>query len=131
MRHILLRFNYGVEIGARLAYLGHHKATGNLEILKIADEELEHRNTCERILRSYGKSPWIVFNMFFTIVGTLINRLCAISPNLLMDFIARTMELFAFFNYSQLAKLYPEHRTAFEVMSLAEKRHEIYFKERL
>lgn len=31
MNHFMLKFNHGVEIGARLAYIGHFKRTGEAE----------------------------------------------------------------------------------------------------
>jgi rubrerythrin len=129
MKHWLLRFNYGVEIGARLAYLGHYQATGDIEILKIANEELEHRTNCEWVLRSYGKKPFWGFNLGFLIVGNLIKQLCRVSPEFMMNLVARSMELFAGVNYQLLAKLYPEFEWLFLDMARAEMRHEAYFKQ--
>ena len=127
MKHILLKFNYGVEIGAYLAYSGHYSVTGDYRIRLIAKEELVHRLTIRKILTSYGERPSKVFNFIFGTIGKSINFLCHYSPTFLMDFVARSMEIFAVISYRHLAKLYPEHEQTFISMAEAEDVHKRYF----
>lgn len=128
MRHILLRFNYAVEIGANLAYMGHYYVTKDKEILKIANEELNHKRTCENILKVYKLKPFWGFNLLFIIIGNIIQKLCRISPKKLLNLVAKSMEIFAIFNYNKMALLYPEYKNIFTEMSNAEKRHKNYFE---
>ena len=129
MRHVLLRFNYGVEIGARLAYLGHFKVTGDPKVLQISKEEKEHGLAIEWVLSQYGLKPFFLFNWFFYVVGNLIRIACHISPRAMLDWVASTMELFAVFNYRLLAKYYPDFREMFLFMAEEEDLHRKYFKE--
>ena len=129
MKHALLKFNHGVEIGARLAYLGHYKVTGDTKILAIANEELEHRKTVKRILETLGHKPFWGFDMFFTLVGNTIQYLCYISPKFALNWVASIMEVFAVFNYTKLARIYPRFDITFKDMAEAEKLHEDYFKQ--
>ncbi|HVN97777.1 MAG TPA: hypothetical protein VMT62_15210, partial [Syntrophorhabdaceae bacterium] len=117
MKHLLLKFNYGVEIGAMLAYMGHYEATHDAKILGIANDEYEHQEIIKFILKGYGTKPFFLFNWFFYAVGNLIRLACRVSPRFLMNFIARSMEIFAVFNYRRLAKMYPEHRHILEDMA--------------
>lgn len=127
MKHFLIKFNHGVEIGARLAYLGHYKRTKNPRILEIANDELRHRETLEYILVMDYEKPSIIIDGFFTVVGNGIRIACAIAPNWSLDFIARTMELFAVFNYRKLARQYPHIRDIFTEMADKEEEHERFF----
>jgi rubrerythrin len=127
MKHFLLKFNHGVEIGARLAYLGHFQATGDIEIMKIADDEMEHRSILFVILMHYREKPSPLIDGFFTFVGTAIMRSCPYSPRWALDFIARSMELFAVVNYSALAIKYPLWNKVFNQMSEKEDEHKRYF----
>lgn len=129
MNHFLLKFNYGVEIGAQLAYLGHYAATGDKQILKIAQEEQDHKDELYKILTGYEEAPSPFINMFFWLIGTSIRYACRISPKSLLNFVAQSMEIFAIFSYKMLAKKYPEFSCVFLSMSEAEERHRIYFKE--
>jgi rubrerythrin len=129
VRHTLLKFNYAVEIGARLAYLGHYRVTKDPNVLEIANDELSHRQMILIILSNHNQSPSRLFNAFFTVVGTIIQYLCLVSPRSLLNIIAQIMEIFAVFSYNKLAKLYPGYHRTFEYMSDAESRHEKYFKQ--
>lgn len=130
MKHFLLKFNHGVEIGARLAYLGHYDATGDRKIKKIASEEFEHREVLRQILAYYGETPSRIINFLFTFVGSTIGNLCLFCPFFMLDFVARTMETFAVINYSYLATLYPDYSSTFREMAKTELAHETYFKRR-
>lgn len=127
MKHLLLKFNHGVEIGARLAYLGHYKATGDQKVLAIANEELHHMNTLAEILEYYNEKPIPAIDNTFKVVGTIINLACQISPKFMMNFIAKSMELFAVVNYSYLSTVYPEFEYTLKGMAKAELEHETYF----
>lgn len=128
MKHFLLKFNHGVEIGARLAYLGHYARTGDKNIFCIANDELNHKQNLEIILRHYDSKPSRFIDGFFTIVGKTIQYLCHVSPLSLLDFIARTMETFAISNYSSLAERYPTFKVCLVEMGLREIKHREYFK---
>ena len=128
MNHFMLKFNHGVEIGARLAYIGHFKRTGEAGIHRIIQEEAHHRETLETILRHHGEKSNKTIDSFFNLVGSSIGWLCKFMPLWSLDFVARTMETFAVFNYGYLAVKYPMYRSHFIEMSEAETRHEEYFR---
>jgi rubrerythrin len=127
MKHFLLKFNHGVEIGARLAYLGHAKRTGDLEIQKIADEEEEHRITLFCILQDYNERPSYFIDSVFTIIGGTVGLFCKVCPLFTLNWVARTMETFAIFNYINLSKKYPEYTNVLGCMAFAEEKHKRYF----
>jgi rubrerythrin len=127
MKHLLIKFNHGVEIGARLAYLGHYERTKDPLILKIADEEREHMIFLENILSMLGEKPTWLFDLPFTVVGKTVGWLCKFAPIFTLDFVARTMELFAIINYDYLARLYPDLEVHFSTMALVEEKHKEYF----
>ena len=126
-RHILLRFTHAVEIGAYLAYLGHFKRTGEAGIYRILIEEKEHRETIVAILGLHHKRPFILFDLAFFVIGTIIQQLCRIAPIRSLGFVARVMEIFAVVSYNVLAKLYPNYSITFHQMADTEGRHELYF----
>lgn len=128
MNHLMLKFNHGVEIGARLAYLGHFKRTGEAGIYTIIQEESHHRETLETILKQHGESSSKIIDGSFRIVGNTIGWLCKFMPLWSLDYVARTMETFAIFNYGYLAVRYPMYRSYFIEMGEAEERHEEYFR---
>lgn len=127
MKHFLLKFNHGVEIGARLAYMGHFKRTGDRKIYEIALEEASHQMALFETIRYYDEYPSKVIDGFFTAVGTTIGKLCCVCPIWSLNFIARSMEMFAVVNYGYLAVLYPEFEYTFRMFARAEHEHEKYF----
>lgn len=130
MRHFLLKFNHGVEIGARLAYLGHYDRTKDSNILDIANEELDHKLKVRYVLGLHNESPSTAIDTGFTIVGNIIKFLCKFCPIWSLDLVARSMEMFAVVNYRRLAIMYPEARAVLTSMSEAEKRHETFFSKK-
>ncbi len=128
MKHFLLKFNHGLEIGAQLAYLGHYQRTKDPMVFYIAIEEEKHRVTLARLLKRYGHSPSKPIDKLFTIIGQTVAKLCQIAPLSTLNFIARTMEVFAIFSYTKLAKRYPAHQKMFREMARIEDRHKRYFK---
>lgn len=128
MKHFMLKFTHGVEIGAHLAYIGHYKRTRDQAVWQIALDELEHRRNVVSILGYYQEVPNQYINQAFESIGTIIMRLCAISPIFLLNIVARSLEVFAVFSYDRLAKMYPEHSTILTEMAIKEKEHELYFK---
>lgn len=127
IRHLLLKFCYGVEIGAHLAYVGHYGATKDIQVRRIANEELRHMIEIKRVLNKYDQKPNLLFNAVFKAVGTSIKYLCYVSPDILLDYVAQIMEKFAIFSYSLMAELYPEHANIFLNMENNERIHELYF----
>lgn len=128
MKHFRLKFNYGVEIGAYLAYVGHMKRTGDLMVQAIAVDELIHRGELATILASVGEEPDSRINLFFKVVGNTIQFLCKISPRFALNFVARSMEAFAVYNYRKLAEEYPQHRAKLLAMAETEEDHRQYFE---
>ena len=128
MKHFLIKFNHGVEIGAMLAYVGHFFRTFDDRVWEIAMEEVEHRANLKNVLSDLGEKPSPIIDGSFRLIGNLIRFLCKISPIWSLDFIARMMELFAVFNYSRLAKAYPQYQSLFERMASAEQVHGDYFR---
>jgi len=128
MKHFLLKFNHGVEIGARLAYLGHYDRTKDPEIKKIAQEEEEHRVMLEIILAENNEKSNPIIDHIFWAIGSTIGVLCKVSPIFMLNWVASSMEMFAVFSYCKLGKLYPERHSAFGCMAFAEERHKRYFR---
>lgn len=128
--HILLRFNYAVEIGAYLAYKGHYKRTNDLSIRYIAREELKHRCLLRRILKDHKKQPFFLFNWIFKVIGSTIGMLCQISPVFLLDYVAEIMEMFAIVNYEKLIEIYPEYTLTFREIIRSEENHRKFFSRR-
>lgn len=127
MKHFLLKFNHGVEIGATLAYVGHYFRTLDDKVWEIAMEEIDHKMRVENILHQLGEEPSKPIDAFFSLVGISIKSLCKICPVWSLNLVARAMEIFAVFNYTKLSKLYPEYEPVFLDMAAAEKRHGEYF----
>lgn len=127
MKHFLLKFNHGVEIGAELAYRGHYERTKDPEIKKIADEEVEHRENLETVLESLGHKPSKIIDSVFTGLGWFIRLSCRVFPIWSLDWVARAMETFAIDNYLKLASKYRQHSILFVRMANAETRHGYYF----
>lgn len=128
MKHFLLKFNHGVEIGAYLAYIGHVNRTGSVHILKIAQEEMDHMLVLESILEEFNDAPNPIIDFVFRLIGTGVYLACQFMPLFTLNWVARTMEMFAVFNYLKLASKYPEKATVFKSMALAESLHEEYFR---
>lgn len=128
MSHLMLKFNHGVEIGARLAYVGHYFRTGDKQVLEIAKEEMSHQNYIQAVLNEYGQRPSILIDLSFILIGTFISLMCRISPIFMLNWVAKTMEVFAVFSYTKLARKYPAFDTVFLEMAKAELRHEEYFR---
>lgn len=127
MKHFLLKFNHGVEIGARLAYIGHFERTGELGIYKIIEEEAEHRLFLKSLLAYHNELPSTVIDGIFTVVGNAIRVSCRVCPLWSLDLVARVMESFAVFNYTKLARVYLSFAPTFAMMAAAEDRHGRYF----
>lgn len=130
MNHFLLKFNHGVEIGANLAYLGHYRRTLDPKVKEIAEDEVEHKLRLEFVMDQYGVKPSKLIDGSFLVIGTCIYWSCQISPKFALNFVARTMELFAIYNYSKLAYKYSRHGYGylFREMADKEREHEEYFK---
>lgn len=128
MKHFLLKFNHGVEIGANLAYLGHYRRTKDYRVLQIANDEVEHREAVAHLLSSFNEKPNKFIDNAFKVIGNAIFWACQISPNFALNIVARTMEAFAIFNYNNLAKKYPAHSELLLKMADKELEHKEYFK---
>lgn len=128
VKHFLLKFNHGVEIGAYLAYVGHFKRTGELGIHKIIQDELDHRYKLRTVLQHHGETPNQIINFCFTVIGFSIQFLCKFMPIWSLDFVARIMELFAIVNYNNLKNMYPQYYPMWAEMANCEERHGHYFK---
>lgn len=128
IKHFWIKFNHGVEIGAALAYEGHAKRTGSSKIYSILRDELYHKSGLEHILAELGERPNNAIDLAFTVVGKTIRFLCKFSPLWSLDFVARSMEMFAIMNYNRLAQKYPQYKDSFEHMAKAEMDHEEYFR---
>lgn len=131
MRHILLRFNYAVEIGARLAYLGHYRRTKDPIVNEIAWDELKHQNELWNIMSHYQIIPFFLFDFVFMVIGGSVYLACQVSPRFMLNWVAKTLEFFAFVSYTKLAKLYPKFEMEFLEMARTEKRHGEYFDGKL
>ena len=127
MKHFAIKFNHGVEIGARLAYLGHYRRTGDLKISQIAAEELAHQLVLEKILNSYGHEPSVVIDFIFTVIGHTVGFLCRFCPIWSLNLVARTMEVFAIMNYDDLSEIYEDWEEVFMDMAETEEQHYLYF----
>lgn len=128
MKHILLKFNHGVEIGAYKAYIGHWYRTRDLEIARIANDEIEHREDVRQMLDKLDELPSPAIDGFFNVVGDAIQFSCKFCPLWSLDLVARVMEAFAIFNYRRLAKLYPQFSDKLNYMAGTEDKHAVYFR---
>lgn len=128
MRLFMLKFTHGVEIGAHLAYLGHHARTGDFNVFQIAYDEDLHKKQIEVMLRFYKTKPNPIIDFIFYIIGSIVRYLCYISPVFLLNKIATALEMFAVFSYEGLANRFPEHREILLEMGETEKKHIEYFK---
>lgn len=128
MKHFRLKFNHGVEIGARLAYLGHFRRTNDKKIFQIACEEFEHQQTLRKILQTFGEETSGPIDATFAIIGHLIFHLCAVSPHFMLNFVAMSLEAFAVFSYNGLSTTYPKYKSTFQEMAKTEEKHRLYFK---
>lgn len=128
MSHFLLKFNYGVEIGARLAYLGHFRRTKDKAIAQIAQDEMDHRIQLSRILTCNGQQPSTFINFAFYVIGNFIRLACLVCPLSMLDFVARTMETFAIVNYTYLSKRYPDFEGTLRCMADKELEHKEFFR---
>ena len=128
MKHFLLKFNHGLEIGALLAYLGHYLRTKDDNVWRIAVDELVHMKKIEDVLREFDEKPSKVIDSVFRVIGKTIQVLCKVCPLWSLNFIARSMELFAVFNYEKLALVYLGHYDRFMDIALSEESHGRYFK---
>jgi hypothetical protein len=127
MAHFAIKFNHGVEIGARLAYLGHYERTHDRRILEIADEEACHRRVLRRILTSHADEPSKVIDGIFWCIGKSIGWFCRYAPLWSLNLVAKILEAVAVFSYSRLAKKYAFYQLEFELMAAAEKKHQEFF----
>lgn len=128
MKHFLLKFNHGVEIGANLAYIGHWQRTNDKKIYSICIDEVQHQLHLESILEDFDEVPSRVIDFIFRAIGHSIMFLCAFCPIWSLNLVARSMEIFAVYNYSKLAKKYPKYETLFLEMAKTEQEHKEYFK---
>lgn len=127
MRHFALKFNHGVEIGAMCAYLGHFQRTGDPKILRIARDEKDHQRLLAGILRDLNSSPSLLINGIFYLIGHCIFHACKIAPLSSLNWVARTLEIFAVSTYEKLAVQYPTHSWTLLDMAEKEEEHRKYF----
>lgn len=128
MRLFLLKFNHGVEIGAHLAYMGHYRRTGDPKVLEIANDEVDHKIRLEFVMDHHDVDPSKLIDGIFHVIGTFIYWACQISPRFMLNFVARSMEMFAVFNYKMLEPKFGYYGYIFREMAAKEKEHEEYFK---
>lgn len=128
MKNFYIKFNHGVEIGARNAYIGHYKRTQDKKILSIATDELRHQMTLALILKRMDDEPSPVIDSIFYGIGRSIAFLCKIFPERSLNFVAACMEVFAIYSYGKLADDYPEYRKHFQKMAETELEHQKYFR---
>ncbi len=127
MKWLLLKFCYGVEIGAYWAYRGHHKVSGDKEVLRIAKEELSHMVLIKSILKQNNQKPFLPFNWMFWSIGKTVYSLCFIFPDLALNLVAGFLEKLNVISYTTMARLFPEHKNTFLEMQSNEAEHEQYF----
>ena len=127
MKHLQLKFNHGVEIGAYWAYRGHAKRTKELMLVLIYMDEWFHRKDLAKMLDELGHKPSKIINGFFYLVGWTIFCLCQVCPIWSLNFVAQVMEKFAVYSYESLAEKYPQYRDELLKMATKEKEHEDWF----
>lgn len=126
-RELLLKFCYGVEIGAYLAYQGHYAATGDKNVRRIAREELKHMVMIRHILNCYHHQPNKYINFFFLVVGHTVRVMCKVTPKPMLSLVAGILEKFNVVSYSKMAEYYPLFKDEFAEMQANEQEHEDYF----
>lgn len=128
MKLWMIKFTHGVEVGARLAYLGHFRRTQKLEVLRISEDEYNHQLLLKHILKELGTKPSFFIDLGFSIVGNIIKYLCLISPEVLLNKVATILEKFAVFSYDRLAIEFPQYADTFHDMEALEQEHVEYFQ---
>jgi hypothetical protein len=128
MKQFGLKFNHGVEIGAYHAYIGHWRRTKDTKVLLIAMDEMAHKHKIEAMLESYGESPSRIIDFIFFNIGKTVGLFCKFSPIFMLDFVARTLEQFAFISYDYLAQKNLDFQVELCKMADKELEHEQYFR---
>ena len=124
----LVKFNHAIELGAFRAYNGHYARTGDDRIKSIAHDELEHRIILDHIIYQSGSKPSRFLNWLIGGIGNIVGRFCKYAPLWSLDFVAKTLEIFAVYSYTKLADRCEKYRPEFLEMAETEKKHEEYFK---
>lgn len=125
---LALQFNHGVEIGARLAYEGHHARTKDPKVLEISKEEKSHQRLLALMLKwDFQAKPSRAIDAIFTLIGRSVSKFCAIMPLWSLNLVARSLELFAIFSYQMLAKYHTKRAGVLTHMARNEKEHGDYF----
>lgn len=128
MKHLGLKFNHGVEIGAHLAYVGHYKRTGDKYIRLIASEEVNHMGEIRNMLAELNEKPIFFIDESFRNIGGIIQWMCNFCPLWSLNLVAQTLEIFAVFNYRRLAKIYPQFNERLNKMADSEDEHKEFFR---
>lgn len=126
-----IQLNHAIEIGAELAYRGHHKATGDFRFEVMANDESKHQEHLKLILKHYESDTCAILDITFFIIGSIIAKLCLLSPPKLMLIVAYILEYLAIWSYATLAKKYEEYEGRFELMEHQEIIHKQIIKESL
>lgn len=129
-RYALLKFCFGVEIGAYLAYKGHYAATQDKNVRRIAREELKHMVMIRHILKCYGHQPNKFVNLAFLLIGHTVRLTCKITPKPMLSLVAGVLEKFNVVTYTKMAELFPLFKPEFIEMQDNEQEHEDYFLRR-
>ena len=136
--HAHLRLSYSSELGAALAYRGHarsvHSATDKETILKISDDEHQHREHLLAIMSKRGLHPWFPLEYLFWLIGSTVGVGCSIWGEWASAFGASILEINGISEYQRIAKLakYVGDQELIEIMTEFaenERVHHNYFAE--
>lgn len=136
----LLRLAYSAEHAATLAYLGHAASLRDpaerAAVLAIAAEEVQHRAHLDRMMRRIGIRPSRWLELKYRLIGSGISCSCHVIGWFMPMYFAGRLESGNVVEYVRMAELIAgtpladEHACVWE-MAVVEKRHEIWFRERI
>lgn len=136
----VLRRAHAGELAAALAYQGHSRSladpTEAAEVITIALEEVEHRESVSRMLSDLGERPRRMREGFFRAIGSLLGSLCRVSGWLAPMYGAGFLESGNVREYEEAAALAvdagrPDLAPDLLRMADVECRHELYFRSKV
>ena len=133
-----LRLAYSAERAASFAYIGHAGSlsdpTEKAKVSEIEQDEWEHRAHVLKIMKQYGVSISIYYEIKYWWIGRLIGSSCYLIGRFMPYFFAGKLESGNVCEYFRMMHCFhslgiEEHDEVLYEMGIKEKAHEVYFLE--